>query len=297
MEASTSGHGEALLVAMRALARRGAWLQRAPNGEAAIEQTDRKRQSRPVRPDEFMHMLDAGWLRSCGDDRFAISRRGATALRALLNRQAATGAAKSVSECTPSRNPPAAQTRSRSQNGVAATPGCNSRESPLAWLRQRRDTNGTPLIQSIEFDAGERLRADFERSMLAQRVTASWDPTGASGRQARGAPGAGLEMSEMVVLTRQRVEAALAAVGPELGGMLLDVCCYLKGLEQAERNGGWPRRAGKVVLQLGLAHLARHYGLDRRCEASTGRVRSWGAEGFRPGIDPVPRTGDTSPDA
>ncbi len=87
-------------------------------------------------------------------------------------------------------------------------------------------------------------------------------------------------MADAALAARQRVELALKAVGPELAGMLLDVCCFLKGLEQAERNGGWPRRAGKVVLQLGLAHLARHYGPDRREKAGPARVESWHATGW-----------------
>ena len=44
---------------------------------------------------------------------------------------------------------------------------------------------------------------------------------------------------------------ALDAVGPELSQVLVDICCELKGLEEAERSHDWPQRAGKVVLQLG----------------------------------------------
>lgn len=44
--------------------------------------------------------------------------------------------------------------------------------------------------------------------------------------------------------------------------MHIDICCELKGLEEAEKSQCWPQRAGKVVLQLALTRLARHYGLD-----------------------------------
>ena len=161
----------------------------------------------------------------------------------------------------------------------------NDRESPLAWLRQRRDKDGKAMIGDVEYLAGERLRADFERANLSPRITASWNPAALPSGGPRGAPGTGMELAEGVVAARQRVDAALQAVGPELSGMLLDVCCFLKGLEQAERNGDWPRRAGKVVLQLGLAHLARHYGFTRHDQSGRPNIRSWGMPDYRPHFD------------
>ncbi len=141
------------------------------------------------------------------------------------------------------------------------------------------------MIGESEYLAGEQLRLDFERAQLGPRVTASWDAAAVSGSGARGAPGMGLEMAEAVVAARQRVERAIVAVGPELSGLLLDVCCFLHGLEDVERNREWPRRSGKVVLQLALAHLARHYGFDGNARGAAGRIRSWGAPDYRPRID------------
>jgi uncharacterized protein DUF6456 len=51
---------------------------------------------------------------------------------------------------------------------------------------------------------------------------------------------------------------ALMAVGPEVAGILVDICCELKGLEDAEKANGWPQRAGKVALQIALTRLAKH---------------------------------------
>jgi Domain of unknown function (DUF6456) len=76
-------------------------------------------------------------------------------------------------------------------------------------------------------------------------------------------------------------------VGPELAGLLIDICCELKGLEEAEKSRGWPQRAGKVALQLALARLARHYGFDAPAETPRRRqrLRHWGSEDYRPTLD------------
>ena len=69
--------------------------------------------------------------------------------------------------------------------------------------------------------------------------------------------------------------------------MLVDICCELKGLEDAEKENGWPQRAGKVVLQIALTRLARHYGLigsETQKPARRG-LRHWGSEDYRPTLD------------
>ncbi|MCK5712807.1 MAG: DNA replication protein, partial [Hyphomicrobiaceae bacterium] len=93
------------------------------------------------------------------------------------------------------------------------------------------------------------------------------------------------DMLDNVAAARERVGRALAVVGPELAGVLIDVCCHLKGLEAAEREAGWPQRSGKVVLQLALSRLARHYGLGESASHATPRaaqVRHWGSGDYRP---------------
>jgi hypothetical protein len=148
-------------------------------------------------------------------------------------------------------------------------------ESPLAWLARRKGRDGRALIEPMQLLAGERLRADFTRAQLMPRITANWDAAVADRR--RGASPA--SFGETVVVARQRVRHALDAAGPEFSGLLLDVCCFLKGLADVERERNWPVRSAKVVLQLGLDRLARHYGLGARARGrGKAPVRTWLAE-------------------
>jgi hypothetical protein len=161
-------------------------------------------------------------------------------------------------------------------------------ESPIGWLYRRRDKDGQPLISRAEFEAGERLRADFCFAQMMPRVTSSWAAPDGSSSGRRSAPGAGSDLQDNVIAAGERVRRALAAVGPELSGVLIDVCCHLKGLEVKERQAGWPQRSGKIVLRIALKSLARHYGLIREADADpsrVARVRHWGADGYRPEID------------
>lgn len=156
----------------------------------------------------------------------------------------------------------------------------NESESPLAWLARRKDISGKPLIDAAQFAAGERLRADFTRAAMTPRIGANFSAPVAHGR--RGGESA-THYSDLVIAAKERVNLALDAVGPEFSGLLLDVCCFLKGLETVERERGWPRRTSKVVLGLALDRLARHYGIGVKI---TGRnrapLRSWQAEDARP---------------
>jgi Domain of unknown function (DUF6456) len=159
----------------------------------------------------------------------------------------------------------------------------NHDESPLSWLRHRRGRDGKPLIDANEFAAGERLRSDYSRGQIMPRVTANWSASVASGRRAGGIA----ELTEAAIGARHRVEKALVAVGPEFSGLLVDFCCFLKGLEEIERERQWPARSAKLVLRLGLSTLARHYGLGTAAHGKprAGGIRHWGAEDYRPVID------------
>lgn len=128
----------------------------------------------------------------------------------------------------------------------------NLAESPLGWLKARG------LVSDRQFEAGERLRADYERAALGARVTMRWEPRVDAGI---GAAGAGLDPTEARVAAKRRFDDAIAAAGPGLADILWRVVCAGEGLPAAERALGWPARAGRLVLGLALDRVASHYGL------------------------------------
>ena len=159
-------------------------------------------------------------------------------------------------------------------------------ESPLVWLARRRGRDGRALIEADQLQAGERLRADFTRAHLMPRTTANWSSPLSSGRHGGGERASAL--TDTVIAARQSVHLALDAVGPEFAGLLLDICCFLKGLEDIERERAWPARSGKVVLQLALARLARHYGYSARARGpARAPVRTWLADDAAFGVESV----------
>ena len=140
------------------------------------------------------------------------------------------------------------------------------------------------MIESHQLQAGERLRAEFTRAHLMPRTTSNWSNPIPSDRRSGGHHASFLP--DTVIAARQRVHHALDAVGPEFSGLLVDVCCFLKRLEVTERERGWPARSAKIVLQLALERLARHYGY---APSTSGRarspVRTWLADDVAFGVD------------
>ncbi|AGK58112.1 DNA replication initiation ATPase [Hyphomicrobium denitrificans 1NES1] len=177
---------------------------------------------------------------------------------------------------------------SAAKTGLHHAPERDLKESPLAWLARRKDKGGRPMLSDEEVDAGERLRADFWFAQMTPRVTANWSLLLGAGGGGKSAPDHGPDMRDSIIAARERVRRALSSVGPDLAGVLIDVCCHLKGLEASEKASGWPQRSGKIILQIALRQLARHYGLlreERPLGAMPVRVRHWGTSDYRPAIE------------
>ena len=174
------------------------------------------------------------------------------------------------------------ETRRIMSGGTMVEALVNTGESPLSKLAQWRNRNGDPFLSPREFNAGERLRSDYTRGRIMPRLGANWGFVAAGRKQGRG-PGGAADLTDAALAARQRVERALDAAGPELSGVLIDICCFLKGLETVESERGWPVRSAKVVLKTALAVLARHYEPEPRTSRWK-RVLHWGAEDYRPSL-------------
>ncbi len=136
----------------------------------------------------------------------------------------------------------------------------NAAESPLAWLRRRSGSSDTPFLSRAEFAAAERLRDDYARSSLAQKLCANWDAP-ARGSAASSPRNAVLDAADSALAAKDRFMDALNALGPGLDDIVFCLCIRESRIEGLEKARKWPKRTAKVVLKLALERLARHYGL------------------------------------
>lgn len=127
----------------------------------------------------------------------------------------------------------------------------NAAESPLGWLLARG------LVTRRQYDAGERLRTDWERAQLAPRVTMSWDSAPVS--RGRGGSAPEPDLTGAQIDAKRRFDAAISAAGPGLADILWRIVCAGEGMRDAETALGWPARAGKLVLAFALDRVAAYY--------------------------------------
>lgn len=138
-------------------------------------------------------------------------------------------------------------------NGRGRSVTVNIAESPLGWLYSRK------LVSARQFEAGERLRTDYETASIAPSVTMRWNASPAArGRRGADAP---LDPTLAQIAAKRRFDEAIAALGNGLGDIAWRVLCAGEALPSAERAMGWPTRAGRLVLTLALDRLSDHYRL------------------------------------
>ena len=134
---------------------------------------------------------------------------------------------------------------------AARTVTINAAESPLGWLFARG------LVSQRQFDAGERLRTDWERAQLAPRVTMAWDAAPVA--RGRGGSVVGADLGAAQIDAKRRFNEAVASAGPGLADILWRIVCAGEGMREAESALGWPARAGKLVLTFALDRVADYY--------------------------------------
>lgn len=126
-------------------------------------------------------------------------------------------------------------------------------DTPLTMLGRLTDRNGTRFLTDDLLRAGERLREDFELAQIGEHIEAARESF---------SEGCSPEASAMGPPTdkaHKRAMDALAALGPGLSDIAIRCCCYLEGLEAAEKQLGWSARSGKIVLRIALQQLKAHY--------------------------------------
>ena len=142
-----------------------------------------------------------------------------------------------------------AATRKGSRSARSVT--VNLVESPLGWLFARG------LVTQRQFDAGERLRADWEQAQLSPPVTMAWDAAPVA--HGRGGDAGSPDLMGAQIDAKRRFHLAVEAAGPGLADILWRVVCAGEGMRDAETALGWPARAGKLVLTLALDRVAAFY--------------------------------------
>lgn len=192
---------------------------------------------------------------------YEITPAGRTALRRMLEEDA-RGGADAAPGLAEAAAPFADRHRVWGERTVAEADGprrvrYNIAESPVMLLARRRERDGKPFLDAGLVAAAERLREDFELAQMGPRVAQNWERFLTAGDRGGFRSEAG--RAEGPKDARDRVAAALRELGPGLGDVALRCCCFLEGLEVAEKRMGWAARSGKVVLRIALSRLRRHY--------------------------------------
>jgi Domain of unknown function (DUF6456) len=125
----------------------------------------------------------------------------------------------------------------------------NLAESPLSWLHARGH------VSDRQFDAGERLRQDWEMAQLSPSITMRWDAVRIKGSGG----GHGLTGGERQIAAKARFDGAVTAAGSGLSDVLWRVVCAGEAIQDAEKALAWPVRSGKLVLKLALDRVAEYY--------------------------------------
>ncbi len=151
----------------------------------------------------------------------------------------------------------------------------NLAESPLTRLA----AGESAFLERHQLEVGDRVRRLVERAQLRQKTTMNYSGLPVDKRSASRAS----DLPDLAADARRGVNEIYERLPAECAGVVIDVCGFLKGLQEVERERGWPRRSAKLVLRIGLEQLALVYGMGPYAQGPASRhVRGWLAAGARP---------------
>lgn len=225
---------------IRRLLARGGWIEATPDGYAVRTGGDRRRRV-------LLTLGEADFRRLIAVPGLSPLPRGGWTMRKTADR--------------PERPPPGRPgwiegvRTVMEDDGRPARRRANLGQSAVAWLARRSGPDGRPWLEPAQVAAAERLAADAEAALRGPSLTMRWDAlprAGAGGSAARAEPG------DAALAAAARVAAALAACG-SAAAIVEAICIRASALQAAESELGLRRRAGKRLLQTGLAALAAYY--------------------------------------
>lgn len=146
-------------------------------------------------------------------------------------------------------------------------------------MRRSERRPGQGFLEPHHLEAARRVSQLFDRAHLTPRVTMHYSPMPKAGPNT----GAPVQITDMAAEARQALAEIHRTLPADCAAVVIDVCCYEKGLQAIETERGWPRRSAKLVLRIGLDHLAAHFGLSASATGpKTNGAQSWMGEGARP---------------
>jgi lambda repressor-like predicted transcriptional regulator len=183
---------------------------------------------------------------------YLITQAGRAALKRMATQEGGAGMAEAAASFGDQHR--SWDSRVVEEDGEERRVRYNAAESPVQMLARRRGPDGKPFLPPELVAAAEQLRMDFELAQMGPRVTQNWERFLTGGDRGSFGPD-----SKTGGSARDRVSVALRDLGPGLGDMVLRCCCFLEGLEVAEKRMGWSARSGKIVLRIALQRLRLHY--------------------------------------
>lgn len=143
----------------------------------------------------------------------------------------------------------------------------------------RTKKSATGFLEPHHLEAARRVAGLFERAHLSQRVTMRYAPVPATTRNT----GARGEITDMAADARKALAVIYRSLPSDCAAVVMEVCCYDKGLQAIEAERGWPRRSAKLVLRIGLDHLAARFGLSATARGPDAQAcYGWMDEGAKP---------------